>query len=382
MLFIKRPVGEETQRNGMDRIRVCCVVGARPNFIKMASLLHEMANRPAVWQPILVHTGQHYSPEMSQSFFDDLKLPAPDEHLGVGGGSHAEQTAEIMKGMERILLRHSPALIVVVGDVNSTVAAALVAAKLGIPIAHVEAGLRSRDRRMPEEINRVVTDAISNYLFASEPSGVENLLAEGVEAGRVFHVGNTMIDTLLRFRERATCSDALERFGLTPRQYVLATLHRPSNVDDPERLHELICVLDSISTRLPVLLPLHPRTERRLAPEWMDQSRIRRAAPQGYLDFLHLMSNARLVITDSGGIQEETTVLGVPCLTVRENTERPVTIQQGTNHLAGNDAEPVRNLALKILSLPFPEDPPRPELWDGHAGQRILDKLEELLRSR
>lgn len=361
----------------MSQIRVCCVVGARPNFIKMASLLHEMAKRPSVWKPVLVHTGQHYSPEMSQSFFDDLDLPTPDEYLGIGGGSHAQQTADIMKGIEQVLVRQAPDLLLVVGDVNSTVAAALVAAKLDIPVAHVEAGLRSFDRRMPEEINRLVTDAISSYLFASEPSGTENLLREGVDPGKIFEAGNTMIDTLLRFRERATRSDALTRFELTPRNYVLATLHRPSNVDDPARLRELFSMMGTIAERMPLLLPLHPRTLQRLSPEWIEGSQIRIVPPQSYLDFLQLMNNARMVLTDSGGIQEETTVLGVPCLTMRENTERPVTISQGTNVLVGNDPEKIRAAALAVLDKPFPQDPPRPDSWDGKAGERILDALEK-----
>jgi UDP-N-acetylglucosamine 2-epimerase (non-hydrolysing) len=360
-------------------LAVCCVVGARPNFIKMASLLHAMGKRTSSWKPILIHTGQHFSAEMSDSFFNDLDLPKPDEHLGIGGGSHAQQTAEIMKGMEQALLKYSPRLLIVVGDVNSTLAAAVVAAKLHIPVAHVEAGLRSHDRRMPEEINRLVTDAISTYLFASEPSGVENLLREGVEPTRVFHVGNTMIDTLLRFRERAASSDALARFGLETRQYVLATLHRPSNVDDPARLKQLMAALGEIAATLPLLLPLHPRTLQRLSPDWRVSSGIRIVPPQSYLDFLHLMSNARLVVTDSGGIQEETTVLGIPCLTIRENTERPVTIAQGTNQLVGNDPTAVRRYALEALARPFPENPPRPYLWDGHAGERILDELEKSL---
>lgn len=375
--------GESAERgnnpSNMNQIRVCCVVGARPNFIKMASLLHEMARRPEVWKPLLVHTGQHYSPEMSQAFFDDLDLPKPDEYLGVGGGSHAQQTAEIMKGIEQVFLKHSPSLLVVVGDVNSTVAAALVAAKLDIPIAHVEAGLRSFDRRMPEEINRLVTDSISRFLLASEPSGVENLLREGVDPSWVFHCGNTMIDTLLRFRDRASRSDALERHGLQPRQYILATLHRPSNVDDPAHLSELFSSLSEIASRMPLLLPLHPRTQQRLSPEWLKSTTLRIVPPQSYLDFLHLMSNARLVITDSGGIQEETTVLGVPCLTVRENTERPVTVAQGTNQLAGTDPVRIREAAHSVLDRPFPQDPPRPDLWDGRAGERILDALEKNL---
>jgi UDP-N-acetylglucosamine 2-epimerase (non-hydrolysing) len=316
---------------------------------------------------------------MSQAFFDDLDLPQPDEYLGVGGGSHAQQTAEIMKGIEQVFLKHSPSLLVVVGDVNSTVAAALVAAKLDIPIAHVEAGLRSFDRRMPEEINRLVTDSISRFLLASEPSGVENLLREGVDPSWVFHCGNTMIDTLLRFRDRASRSDALERHGLQSRQYILATLHRPSNVDDPAHLSELFSSLSEIASRMPLLLPLHPRTQQRLSPEWLKSTALRIVPPQSYLDFLHLMSNARLVITDSGGIQEETTVLGVPCLTVRENTERPVTVAQGTNQLAGTDPVRIRKAAHDVLDRPFPQDPPRPDLWDGRAGERILDALEKNL---
>jgi UDP-N-acetylglucosamine 2-epimerase (non-hydrolysing) len=361
----------------MNKIRAACIVGARPNFIKMASLLNAMSRRPEVWEPVLIHTGQHYSQEMSQSFFDDLGLPQPDEFLGLGGGSQTQQTAEMMKALEGVFLRRSPNVVIVVGDVNSTLAAALVSTKLGIPLAHVEAGLRSRDRRMPEEINRLTTDAVSDFLFASETTGRDHLLSEGVDPGRVFFVGNTMIDTLLRFREKAMASPVLERLALQPGLYALVTLHRPSNVDDPAQLRNLITVLEELAQQIPVVFPLHPRTQQRLEPGWIQKIRV--VPPQGYLDFLRLMSQARLILTDSVGIQEESTVLGVPCLTMRENTERPATLHSGTNRLIGVDPGAIRQAAHEILAAPPLTNPRCPELWDGLAAGRILDVLERSL---
>ena len=364
----------------MKDLRICAVVGARPNFIKMAPLLEEMRRRPA-FTAILIHTGQHFSPEMSDSFFRELSMPQPDLNLGVGGGTHTEQTAEIMRRLERAFLDAAPDAVLVVGDVNSTMAAALVAAKLGIPIAHVEAGLRSFDRTMPEEINRIVTDALSDFLFVTEPSGRKNLLAEGVPEQKVFLTGNVMIDTLLRFRSKAAESDVLERFELRSGNYAVVTLHRPSNVDDPAQLGRLLEVLKAIAASLPVVFPVHPRTRARMEAEGMSAGSIVCAPPLGYLDFLRLMSEARLVLTDSGGIQEETTILQVPCLTLRENTERPATIEQGSNRLVGTNPEAILEAARAVLSESPSQRPARvPDLWDGRASARIVDILEARLR--
>ena len=357
---------------------VSCVVGARPNFIKMASLLFEVAGRPG-WKAHLIHTGQHYSPDMSDTFFEELSLPRPDVNLEVGGGSHTQQTAEIMRRIEPVFLETKPDLVLVVGDVNSTLASALVASKLGIRVAHVEAGLRSFDRTMPEEINRLVTDAISDYLFPSEPSGEENLLREGVDPKRIFLVGNTMIDTLLRFRERALATSILSDLDLSPKGYAVATLHRPANVDDPERLTGLLDILEKTAERLPVVFPMHPRTRSRVPQERLDRSPLRIIGPQGYLDFLNLTAQARLVLTDSGGIQEETTILGVPCLTIRENTERPITTTEGTNKLVGVDPQGVFAAIQAELDGNAHKAPSKPALWDGQAAKRIFDALEQVL---
>jgi UDP-N-acetylglucosamine 2-epimerase (non-hydrolysing) len=335
------------------------------------------AGRRARCKIRLIHTGQHYSSEMSDSFFQELSIPAPDINLGIGGGSHTSQTAAIMQRLEPELTEHPPELLLVVGDVNSTMAAALVAAKAGIPIAHVEAGLRSFDRRMPEEINRIVTDALSDYLFASEPSGVTNLLAEGVPAGKIFLVGNVMIDTLVKFRDRAAQTRVWERFQLQPRGYAVVTLHRPSNVDDPEKLASLMVVMAEIARKLPVVFPVHPRTRQRMESIDFPRSGIILVPPMGYLDFLGLMGEARIILTDSGGIQEETTLLRVPCLTMRRNTERPITIEEGTNRLVGDDPDAILRAALETLEQPLPAPGGAPELWDGNAASRILDVIEE-----
>ena len=315
---------------------------------------------------------------MSATFFDELGMPAPDVNLEIGSGSHTAQTAGVMLRLETELSERRPDLVLVVGDVNSTVAAALVASKLGIPVAHVEAGLRSFDRRMPEETNRLVTDALSDYLFASEPSGVANLLAEGIPKERIFLAGNVMIDTLLRFRDKAAQTGVLERLGLQSKNYAVATLHRPSNVDDVEHLASLMNMLLDLSRRLPVVFPVHPRTRERMERAGLTQRGVMLVEPLGYLEFLRLTSEARLVLTDSGGIQEETTILQVPCLTMRENTERPITIEQGTNRLVGTDPKDILQAALESL-----ETPPRflapPEFWDGKASARILDVLQRSL---
>jgi len=361
----------------MGPLAITCVVGARPNFMKAAPLLSEFRRRPR-FRPLLVHTGQHFSPEMSASFFADLEMPQPDVNLEVGSGSHARQTAEIMMRLEPVFLERRPDAVVVVGDVNSTVAAALVAAKLGIPVAHVEAGLRSFDRRMPEEINRIVTDSLSDFLFVTEESGLRNLAAEGVPREKVFFTGNVMIDTLLRFREKARESNVLDRIGVEAGSYAVVTLHRPSNVDDAERLAALLAMLAELSRRLPVVFPVHPRTRARMEQFAAADGRLLLTGPLPYLDFLRLVTDARIVLTDSGGIQEETTVLGVPCLTLRENTERPVTVEQGTNRLVGTDPARAMQAAAEVLDTP-PRRKPAPELWDGHASERIADVLERSL---
>lgn len=359
----------------MAPIKIACVVGARPNFIKMAALTHEIDRRPQ-FSYELIHTGQHFSSEMSQQFFDDLGLPEPSHYLGVGSGSQTQQTAEIMQMIEPVFEQSRPGLLLVVGDVTSTLAAALVAAKLSIPIAHVEAGLRSGDRRMPEEINRIVTDSVSDYLFASEQSGMDNLRNEGVPEERLFLVGNVMIDTLLRFRDRAQESSVLSDLGLDSRAYAVATLHRPSNVDDNEQLGRLVEVLEEISHHTPVVFPVHPRTRQQIESLGASTKGLRLTPPLGYLDFIQLEANAQLVLTDSGGIQEETTILGVPCLTLRENTERPATIHEGTNRLTGVEPAAILSAALEVLAAPTTKGS-TPQLWDAKASGRILDVIED-----
>ena len=362
----------------MKAIQITCVVGARPNFIKIAAILHELRQRPT-FRTRLVHTGQHFSPEMSQSFFEDLCIPPPDLNLEVGACTPTAQTAAIMNGLENDFLNNRPDVVLVVGDVNSTLAAALVAPKLGIPLAHVEAGLRSFDRGMPEELNRLMTDAVSDFLFVSEPAGVANLSREGVASEKIFFVGNVMIDTLLRFSERARQSDVLTRLSLSRKQYVLVTLHRPSNVDDAERLSAFADMLKQLSSYTPVVFPIHPRTRHKLETTGVSLEGLQLIPPIGYLDFLCLMTHAKVVLTDSGGIQEETTILQTPCLTLRDNTERPVTVEQGTNRLAGTDPATIFELALETLHRPLGWGKV-PELWDGKAASRISDVLELKLR--
>ncbi|MFQ5654696.1 MAG: non-hydrolyzing UDP-N-acetylglucosamine 2-epimerase [Planctomycetota bacterium] len=359
-------------------MKIHCVCGARPNFMKIAAVIRAM--RPhAELRPTIVHTGQHYDERLCRILFEDLELPRPDIDLEVGSASHARQTAEIMRRFEPVLLDHRPDLVVVVGDVNSTVACALVAVKLGVPVAHVEAGLRSFDRTMPEEINRLMTDALSDLLFVSEPSGAGNLQREGVPDEHVIFCGNVMIDTLLCHRERAASSKILESLALRPREYAALTLHRPSNVDRPDTLEGLLAAVEELQAELPVVLPAHPRTIGRLHEFGLMERaralpRLRLLEPLGYLDFLKLMSEARLVLTDSGGIQEETTILNVPCLTLRENTERPVTIEAGLNELVGADPQRIRAGCRRILDS-SPARAPRPEKWDGRAGERIVETL-------
>jgi UDP-N-acetylglucosamine 2-epimerase (non-hydrolysing) len=359
-------------------LRLVCVCGARPNFVKIAPLV-EACHGTGRIKVVIVHTGQHYDELMSKLFFEDLGIPEPDINLEVGSASHAVQTAEIMRRFEPVLLERRPDWVVVVGDVNSTIACALVARKLNIKVAHIEAGLRSFDRTMPEEINRLLTDAISDLLFVTEPSGLDNLRREGVPAEKVYYVGNVMIDTLLKNRAKADHSPILEELRLERKSYVVVTLHRPSNVDDPETFGSILDAFDQIARDMPIIFPMHPRTRRNLEESGLaDRLRaiagLRTPQPLGYLDFLKLMDQAALVMTDSGGIQEETTILGVPCLTLRQSTERPATITHGTNFLAPPDTPSI--LRAYADRMAYKPDPGRkPKLWDGHAAERIAELL-------
>lgn len=348
--------------------------------MKIAPILAEL-ERHGSFQPLLIHTGQHSSPEMAAAFFRDLEIREPDISLGISGGSSNEQTARVMLALESWFTSSRPDLVLVVGDVNATAAAALVAAKMNLPLAHVEAGLRSFDRTMPEEINRIVTDSLSQLLFTTEAGAAENLLREGIPRERIYFCGNVMIDTLLRFRERAAASPIVADVGLERGRYALVTLHRPSNVDDADKLRELLGMLDCLAERIPVVFPVHPRTRNSMALHGIEARRVRLIPPQSYIDFLSLMSSARLVLTDSGGIQEETTILGVACLTLRQNTERPVTIEQGTNRLAGTDPRAILEAAEEALTGP-PASPRRPALWDGHAAKRIVETLAQVVGSQ
>jgi len=354
--------------------RIINICGARPNFMKIAPLMRAYQQYPDI-KPLLVHTGQHYDANMSELFFKQLSIPEPDLNLEVGSGSHAVQTAEIMKKFEPVVLEHRPDWVVVVGDVNSTIACGLVAKKLGVRLAHVEAGLRSFDREMPEELNRLLTDAISDLLLVSEPSGLTNLKNEGIPEEKVHFVGNVMIDTLKANQEHARKSKILDELELAPGQYNVVTLHRPSNVDDAEIFGGIAEALNFIQQDLQTVFPMHPRTLHNLsklglADRFADMKRLKIIEPRGYLDFLHLTANAAAVVTDSGGIQEETTILGVPCLTVRENTERPVTITEGTNQLVGTNPEKIIAAYRKCREEKH-GDAPTPEKWDGRAAERI-----------
>ena len=351
-------------------MKIICVAGARPNFMKVKPVMDALEARGA--DVVLVHTGQHYDEAMNEVFFRDLGLRPPDRHLGTGSGTHAEQTARVMTAFEPVVDEEAPDAVVVVGDVTSTLACGLVAARAGALLAHVEAGLRSRDWSMPEEINRTVADRLSDYLLAPSPDAVDNLRAEGYREDQVHLVGNVMIDTLLSSRERALASGSLERLGLTPGEYGLVTLHRPANVDSPQTLARLVSALTKISEELPLVLPAHPRAASRLR-ELVTTDQVRLIPPAGYLDFVALEAGARIVLTDSAGVQEETTGLGVPCMTLRDNTERPITVTEGTNTLAGRDPARIIEIAQHILASP--PAPRCPALWDGHAGQRIADVL-------
>jgi UDP-N-acetylglucosamine 2-epimerase (non-hydrolysing) len=380
-------------RRSDGRAHILLVCGARPNFMKVAPVMAAVEASNAAFKQTLVHTGQHYDAGLSDVFFRQLGLPEPDYHLGAGSGSHAAQTAHVLERLEPVLLQEEPDLVLVVGDVNSTLAAALCATKLGIPVAHVEAGLRSGDRGMPEELNRLLTDQLADLLFTTERSAGENLAREGVDAARVHFVGNTMIDTLDRLLRQARGGEALERLRLTVRGYGLVTLHRPSNVDDAAQLEALVGALHRISEQVPLVWPVHPRTRTRLGDlqqvegqqsgSGSAEPRLLLTEPLGYLDFLQLMDGARLVLTDSGGIQEETTVLGVPCITLRTTTERPITVTEGTNRLVDPyDGAAIVGAVDEVIAAPMPAAGHRPELWDGHAAERIVAVLAEWVQRR
>ena len=364
-------------------MKIACIVGARPNFMKIAPILEQMGKYPDL-EPLLVHTGQHYDYEMSQIFFEDLSIPKPDVYLGVGSGSHAVQTAKIMMAFEEVAVGHKPDLVLVVGDVNSTLACTLVAAKLCIPVAHVEAGIRSFDRTMPEEINRTLTDAVSDYLFTPTEDADENLRREGIPDEKIFLVGDVMIDTLMKYKEKAVldANRVLDTIfkdrasSIENREYALMTLHRPSNVDIKTNFVNILKALAEIQQRIKIIFPMHPRTRARveefgLSDTISSMENLMIIEPLGYLRFMGLMVSAKFVLTDSGGMQTETTVLNIPCLTMRENTERPETIREGTNILVGSDTGLIVEESTKILDGNG-KTGMYPKLWDGHAAERIV----------
>ena len=360
-------------------LKFISVVGARPNFMKVAPLHRALLPHADKVRHLICHTGQHYDEKMSKVFFEDLELPQPDIYLGVGSGSHAEQTARVMVEFEKVLLEEKPDLVIVVGDVNSTLACSVTAAKLHVPVAHVEAGLRSFDRDMPEEINRMVTDVIADYLFVTEEAGLINLKHEGVHDDKVFFTGHVMIDSLAHYREKAKLSPVLADFHLLPKAYTLVTLHRPSNVDVKENLEKILTVFEQLAHETRFLFPVHPRTRARIAEFGLQErfdaiGTLTLCDPIGYLDFLKLMDNAALVLTDSGGIQEETTWLGIPCVTMRESTERPVTADVGTNEVVGLDIALAVEKSRAALNGRAKHGN-IPELWDGHAAERIVEIL-------
>jgi UDP-N-acetylglucosamine 2-epimerase (non-hydrolysing) len=361
-------------------LKVINVVGARPNFMKIAPIVEAMKRREREFSPLVVHTGQHYDAAMSDSFFRELELPQPDVHLGVGSASHAAQTAAVMERFEPVVIKEKPDWVIVVGDVNSTLACALVSVKLGVKVAHVEAGLRSRDRTMPEEINRLLTDQLADLLFTPSEDAGENLRAEGIPAERIRFVGNIMIDSLLKHLPRSQQSTVVNDLGLRERDYAVLTLHRPANVDDASTFARILEALEEISKHLPIIFPVHPRTKKTIAELGFSEriakaNNLRLIEPLGYIHFLGLCSKARLVLTDSGGIQEETTVLGIPCVTLRESTERPITVTMGTNTIAGTDPTRISEAAFSALDRPMAENVRVPPLWDGHTAERILDCL-------
>ncbi len=360
-------------------MRLACIVGARPNFMKIAPILRAMKQHSAL-HPILIHTGQHYDANLSDVFFDELEIQRPDISLGIGSGSHAQQTANILVAIEKVLVEEDPPIdrVIVVGDVNSTMAATIAATKLQIPVAHVEAGLRSFDRSMPEEINRILTDSICDMLFVSEPIGVENLRNEGHKDEQIHLVGNVMIDTLLSQIEKAKQKHTIEKLDFCPTSYAVVTLHRPANVDSREVLSSLIDVLIEVSDELPLAFPIHPRTKSRLEEFGLDQKlqrpNIKCLDPLGYLDFLCLTSQAKVIVTDSGGLQEESTVLGIPCLTMRPNTERPVTVDSGTSTLIGSCSKKLKSYMRQVIDGKY-KSGRCPELWDGKASERVAAVL-------
>jgi len=364
-------------------LKIANIVGARPNFMKIAPIHRRMQTSEYI-APILIHTGQHYDEKMSKTFFVELEMPEPDLYLGVGSGTHAEQTAAVMIGLEKVFMEKKPDWVQVVGDVNSTIAASLAAAKLHIPVSHVESGLRSFDRSMPEEVNRVLTDAISNLLFVTEQSGLDNLTKEGVTSEKIHFVGNVMIDSLIEHLKKAEQSTVLEDYNLQPQNYVLVTLHRPSNVDHFDNLNKILNVFEHIQKEIPIFFPIHPRTQK-MIKTFNLENKVNKMAnlfltePLGYLPFLRLMSQAKIVLTDSGGIQEETTYLGIPCLTLRENTERPVTIELGTNQLVGADPDAILNGFERAMNGNMGNHK-IPQLWDGFTSKRIVELFEKQAR--
>ncbi len=366
------------------KIRIMNVVGARPNFMKIAPLQKIMQNSTN-WEPVLIHTGQHYDAVMSKIFFEDLELPKPTYHLGVGSGTHSEQTAAIMIKLEEVVHKTKPDLVLVVGDVNSTLSAALIAAKLSIPIVHIEAGLRSYDRTMPEEMNRMLTDAVSDFLFITEESAKINLINEGIQSDKIHFVGNVMIDSLLLFKTKADNSIILDKLHLKDSPFALLTLHRPSNVDLVENLTRILSAIKEIQKKITIVFPIHPRTKEmifkfNLSSLLNEMKNFILIDPLGYLDFLKLMCHASFVLTDSGGIQEETTALSVPCLTLRENTERPSTVAIGTNVVVGMDSDRITQESDKILTGQGKKGS-IPPLWDGRAAERIVGTLENRIFS-
>ena len=362
-------------------MKIACVAGARPNFMKIAPILEAMKPYPYL-EPILVHTGQHYDYQMSGVFFKELEIPEPDIYLGVGSDSHAVQTAKIMIAFEKTILDCQPNLVLVVGDVNSTLACALVAVKSGVAVAHVEAGIRSFDRSMPEEINRILTDDLADYLFPTSNFGHDNLRNEGISSGKIFVVGNVMIETLFKFQQRAHQTTIIADLGLTEKSYAIVTLHRPSNVDIKENLTAILDAVEQIQKQIQIVFPIHPRTKNRLEQFGLtdcvaSMHNLKLVNPIGYCPMLNLMMHAKFALTDSGGMQEETTVLNIPCLTRRDNTERPETIEIGTNALVGSNTQSIVEESLKILSGNG-KTGTYPELWDGHAADRIVEVLNEI----
>ncbi|MBN1798790.1 MAG: UDP-N-acetylglucosamine 2-epimerase (non-hydrolyzing) [Spirochaetales bacterium] len=363
----------------MNKIKIAHVVGARPNFIKIAPLLRAMTAYKEI-ESVLIHTGQHYDTELSDIFFKELEIPHPDIYLGIGSGTHAEQTAKIMLRLEKILSRTAYDLLLLVGDVNSTLAASIVGAKLQIPIAHVEAGLRSWDREMPEEVNRIITDALSTYLFTTSRKAEKNLLKEGIDKDKIHFVGNVMIDTLTFLQEKAESSHINKKSSLTSGTYAVATLHRPSNVDHLDALTRILKAFEQISKSIRIIFPIHPRTKAHIQAfgldKYINKLNIRLIDPVGYIEFLNLVIHSKFVLTDSGGVQEETTALGIPCLTLRNNTERPITVEVGTNTVVGNNTNMITAVVDKIIKGTYKKGK-IPELWDGKTAERIVAVLWE-----